>query len=319
MITTDLKRTEAVAERLIHWIETLGWRARLVPIEHLSDLQKALVSLHEAEHFDESFYQEHLAGFSFGPPPDLPEARSIIILAMPTPPMRVFFSWKGRRMPVILPPTYVSYSPRTESSQLAVRLWLENAGYGATKANLPLKTLAVRCGLGDQGRNNLCYVFGMGSFLQLVGLFSDLPCMQDPWREPKMLARCATCAACLERCPSGAIDDDRFLLHAERCLTLLNESAEDFPDWAKPSWHHCLLGCMRCQDRCPENRGVTGWVEDRIEFSETETSALLDQRATDRLPGALVAKLRSLELNYDQKLLGRNLAAIIRIAEVDAS
>jgi epoxyqueuosine reductase len=214
----------------------------------------------------------------------------------------------------LLPPTYVSYSSRSESVQLAVRLWLENAGHGAATSNLPLKTLAVRSGLADQGRNNLCYVPGMGSFLELVALFSTLPCRADPWREPRMLTRCAHCDACLARCPSGAIDEDRFLLRAERCLTLHNESTNAFPDWIGPSWHHCLVGCMRCQDQCPENRGVSRWVQDRAEFSEAETAALLDGRVTDGLPASLTAKLRDLELNYDGTLLGRNLAALVRIA-----
>jgi epoxyqueuosine reductase len=36
---------------------------------------------------------------------------------------------------------------------------------------LPLKSLAVRSGLAAYGRNNVCYVPGMGSFLELVGLY----------------------------------------------------------------------------------------------------------------------------------------------------
>jgi epoxyqueuosine reductase len=302
---------ESVAARLIHWIQALGWRARLVPVDHLSDLREALSAPRERGYLDESFYRENLAGFSFELPSDLPGARSILIVAVPTPRMRVVFHWENKRLPAVLPPTYVSYSARTDGVQLAVGLWLRHAGFGAANAILPLKTLAVRTGLAEQGRNNLCYVSGMGSFLQLVGLYSELPCTADPWREPVMLAGCAACSSCLKQCPSGAIAEDRFLLHAERCLTLHSESAKEFPPWIEASWHHCLVGCMRCQDCCPENRGVARWVEDRGEFSEPETAALLQRGDAAGLPAPLAAKLRSLELSYDAPLLGRNLAALI--------
>jgi len=315
MVPTSFEKTDAICDRFLHWIETVGWRARVVPVSRLVDLRHAIVSLHETGKFDESFYRGNLAGFSFEVPAELPDAASIIILAVPTPPMRAFFHWHGKRVAALLPPTYVSDSPRTESVQLAVRLWLESEGYGATKTDLPLKTLAVRSGLADQGRNNLCYVPGMGSFLQLAALFTTLPCNEDPWREPKMHSRCADCVTCLTRCPTAAIDEDRFLLHAERCLTLHNESTDALPDWIRPSWHHCLVGCMRCQDRCPGNSGVARWVEDRVEFSEAETAALLQDRRAEELPESARAKLRSLELNYDERMLGRNLAALIRRVE----
>ena len=100
-----------------------------------------------------------------------------------------------------------------------------------------------------------------------MGAFSDLPCDGDPWREPKALERCESCVACLRNCPTGAITRDRFLLRAERCLTYHNEAAGDFPGWIDPSWHHCLIGCLRCQTACPENKAVLEWFEDRAEFS----------------------------------------------------
>jgi epoxyqueuosine reductase len=151
----------------------------------------------------------------------------------------------------------------------------------------------------------------MGSFLQLVGAFSDLPCDGDPWREPKALDRCESCVVCLRLCPTGAITNDRFLLHAERCLTYHNEAAGDFPNWIDPSSHHCLIGCMRCQTVCPENRAVQEWFEDRAEFSEHETTLFIRRVPFDRLPSETAAKMKSLEINEDYRLLCRNLSMII--------
>jgi epoxyqueuosine reductase len=225
--------------------------------------------------------------------------------------MRMVFHRQGTRVPVVVPPTYVSYLPRTERVQAVLATWLGHEGYRLSKALLPLKTLAVRSGLADYGRNNICYVAGMGSYLQLVAAFSDLPCDGDPWREPKALDRCKSCFACLRQCPTGAISRDRFLLHAERCLTFHNEAGGEFPSWIEPSWHHCLIGCLRCQTICPENQAVREWFEDRAEFAEQETTRLMQRVPLEELPAATVAKIQSLEITADYQLLCRNLAMII--------
>jgi epoxyqueuosine reductase len=299
-------------ERLSRRIEGRRWKWRSVPIGHLADLRQAIRGRFEDGLLFEPLYREQLGFLSFDQPADLPEARSILIVAVPTPQMRLFFHWQGRRVPVVVPPTYVSYTPRTESVQAVLADWLARDGARLAKPRLPLKTLAVRSGLAEYGRNNLCYVAGMGSFLQLVGGFTDLPCEDDPWREPKALDRCESCITCLRRCPTGAITEDRFLLRAERCLTYHNEAASDFPDWIDPSWHHCLVGCMRCQSVCPENRVVRDWYEDRGEFSERETALLLERTPLDRLPVDTAVRLKSLEISEDHRQLCRNLAMVVQ-------
>jgi epoxyqueuosine reductase len=298
-------------EKLFTMIEERGWKGRIVPISRLSDLQEAISGRYELGLLDEALYREQLGFFSFDPPADLPGARSIMIVAVPTPQMRIVFHWQDTRVPVVVPPTYVSYTPRTESVQADLAVWLEQEGYRLAKPRLPLKTLAVRSGLAAYGRNNICYVPSMGSYLQLVGAFSDLSSDDDPWREPKALDRCESCVACMRHCPTAAITNDRFLLHAERCLTYHNEAASDFPGWIDPSWHHCLIGCLRCQTVCPENRDVLEWFEDRAEFAEEETTLFLERVPFDRLPAETGAKLQSLEINEDYRLLCRNLSMII--------
>jgi epoxyqueuosine reductase len=298
-------------QKLTDMIEARGWRIRVVPVERLKDLREAIRGRHDQGLLDEAFYQERLSFFSFDLPADLPGVRSLVIMAVPTPQMRILFHWRGEPVPVIVPPTYVSYTPRTESVQAMLAAWLGQQGHRLAKPRLPLKTLAVRSGLAEYGRNNICYVPGMGSFLQLVGAFTDLPCDHDSWREPKALDRCDSCVACLRQCPTGAITSDRFLIHAERCLTHHNESDRDFPEWIDPSAHHCLFGCMRCQTACPENHAKLGWFEDRGEFSEQETRLVAECVPPDRLPAETVAKLKSLEINEDLGLLGRNLAMVL--------
>jgi epoxyqueuosine reductase len=298
-------------QRVIDLIEHQGWRGRIVPIARLRDLREAIAGRHSQGLFDKAFYGSQLGFFSLDLPAGLPGARSILIVAVPTPQMRVTFHWQGKAVPVVVPPTYVSYTPRTEAVQAVLAAWLKHQGYGLAKPNLPLKTLAVASGLAEYGRNNITYVPGLGSFLQLVGAFSDLAPGGDPWREPKALDRCGSCAACLRHCPTGAIASDRFLLHAERCLTYHNEAPDDFPDWIDPSWHNSLIGCMRCQTVCPENKAVVGWCEDRAEFSEAETDMMIRRLPFAEIPSGMTTKLKSLEINEDYSYLCRNLAMVL--------
>jgi len=293
-------------------IKDYGWKGRCVPVSHLTDLSDAILIRYELDLIDKKLYRDQLDFFSFDPPTDLPGVCSIIIVAVPTPQMRIIFRWQERTVPVIVPPTYVSYNPRTESTQKILATWFNQEGYHLVKSQLPLKTLAVCSGLAEFGRNNICYVSGMGSFLQLVGAFSDLPCNEDTWHEPKMLKRCESCIACLRHCPTRAITMDRFLLHAENCLTYHNEAASNFPDWIDPSWHHCLIGCMRCQTICPENKAVINWIEDRAEFSQEETALFVKGLPLDQLPEEMVVKIKSLEINENYRLLCRNLSMIIK-------
>ena len=140
-----------------------------------------------------------------------------------------------------------------------------------------------------------------------MAFFTDLPCSGYTWRLPVMMKRCLNCKACLVSCPIGAIDKHRFLLHAERCLTFHNEHAGDFPDFINPSVHHCLFGCMKCQNVCPENRVKDLWFEEKERFSEFETSFILNKNPLNKMPLSTRNKLERLSIIDDFSLLSRNL------------
>ncbi|MEW5901327.1 MAG: 4Fe-4S double cluster binding domain-containing protein [Acidobacteriota bacterium] len=303
-----MKTTE---QELCRHLKRNGYQARLVPIDHLSDLSEAIATHHALGAFDEEFFQEQLTGLSFRPPDELASVRSLIIAALPAPQVRVVFAWKERRLRLILPPTYVRYRATLKRVENEVAAFLEPRGFRVAQTALPLKLLAVRSGLASYGKNNICFVPGMGSFLQLAGCYSDLPCSGDSWRELEMMFRCEKCQACLRACPTGAITRDRFLLHAERCLTFHNERAAAFPAWIDPSWHHCLVGCMQCQQVCPENKAFLPWVVEGEQFTEEETGLLLQGPEVDELPEKTRAKVRNLGLSEGWAVLSRNLATIL--------
>jgi epoxyqueuosine reductase len=238
----------------------------------------------------------------------------MIVVAVPRPQTRAIFTWNRQRRPLILPPTYTAYKGITEQIENLLAKILDEKGYRSTGTALPLKLLAVRSGLGQYGRNNLCYVSGMGSFLQLVAVYSDMPCQEDSWQEATMLQSCEKCELCRRACPTGAISSDRFLLLAERCITYHNEKKGDipFPKWMDASWHNCLEGCMRCQLACPLNKHFIGWIGEEEEFSEEETALLLDGASRDRLPEETIKKLLHLDILDDFGILPRNLGVFFK-------
>jgi epoxyqueuosine reductase len=289
-------------------------QARIVPAQHVQDLQDEIETRHHRGQFHDEFYETRLTWFRFVPPEALPDTRSIIVIAVPRPQTEAVFHLRGRSLSLTIPPTYTGYGKVAQRVEDLLAGVLALRGYRVERTALPLKLLAVHSGLGAYGRNNICYVPGMGSFLQFVGLYSDLPCAEDTWRELRMMAACETCRACLHHCPTGAISEDRFLLHAERCIVYHNEKPAGipFPAWIDPSWHNCLEGCMHCQRACPEDRDFLGWTEGTEEFSEEETALLLAGVPEEDLPQETIGKLERLDILGDLALLPRNLGAFLR-------
>lgn len=303
-------------ETLSAQLAARGYRGRIVAIHRLHDLREDIEEHRRQGRLDEELYQEHMSGLSFCPPDSLPEAQSIIVVAVPQPRVRFTFTWHGQSLPLVVPPTYLHGREADQHIQNLLGDILNPQGYHVAPAVLPEKLLASRSGLGVYGRNNLCYVPGLGSFHRPVALYSDVPCLVDPWRDLEVLERCQACAACQSSCPTGAIAAERFLLRAERCLTFHNERSTDvpFPQWLDPAWHNCLVGCLCCQRVCPENRDVWPWVVEGGTFREEETALLWEGVPLDQLPPAMVQKLTQSDLVDLLEVLPRNLGAFLDVA-----
>lgn len=311
---TSTTREAQLIEQIDSALATRGQQMRIVAVSHLTDLAESIRRPHEEGQFDEGFFAEYMTGFDFHLPEDMPDARSLIVIATPQPPTPVVFHYQAKEYDVWLPPTYAGYERVPRELQETLNPIFADAGYRFLPASkVPFKRTVVSSGLGRYGRNNICYIEGMGSFFGLNVFFSDLLCPVDHWQDPQVLDRCSTCSACVKMCPTGAIAPDRFMLHAERCLTFFNEKSGDvpFPDWIKKSAHNSLIGCMICQAVCPENKDVKKWMSAPVEFSEQETGLILRGLGPDSLGGVVVDKLTQIGLADSWKLLPRNLGAFL--------
>ncbi|MCW4029100.1 MAG: 4Fe-4S dicluster domain-containing protein [Candidatus Bathyarchaeota archaeon] len=279
----------------------------------LAKMQKELKRRSEGQEFDEAFTKEILTRFKFTPPPELKDAQSLIIVAMPRSPKKAIFDWKNKKHTFIVPPIYSAFDEKRMRVEQLVTEAVGQVGFRTAPLFLPLKLLAVSSGLARYGRNNIAYVEGMGSFVRFTALYSDMPSEETLWQEAKMLDQCIECDLCRNACPTGAIDKERFLLHQDRCLTYHNEKDGKipFPEWIKPQWHNCLVGCTRCQTACPENKSYIAKVEETVEFTQEDTTMLLKGTSPEQAPRNLLEKIKQLGLTDYFNEMPRNLSALL--------
>jgi epoxyqueuosine reductase len=311
-----VRNQNGLAQEITTYLEAKGYRACIVSAKHVNDLRIDFEKHYQQNLFDPEFYQERLARFKFDPYDVLPEANSVIIVAVPQPQIRVTFTWQKKKVPLIVPPTYLFEKEMDKKVEDHLKTFLTPHGYQIVRAVLPLKLLAAYSGLAKYGKNNISYVSGMGSFHRLVAFYSDFPNEEDNWQKPQVLDSCAKCFACLRKCPTGAITSERFLLHAERCITFLNEKPRDipFPNWVDESWHNCLVGCFHCQKACPVNKEFLQWVDQGAEFSEEETGMFLKGTALNQLPASTRRKLEKCDLADYLDIFPRNLGVFCKAA-----
>ena len=301
---------DSVIETLTAEFAKFNARFRTVSIQHLEELRDELQQWRQDGVIGKKFYEQNYGFFEFKRPMLSAEPRSIIIIAIPQGIIPLAWQHNGKTRQVVLPPTYRFTRDRVRCLELLTGV-LQKEGCSAAKAVVPVKLLAVHSGLGKYGRNNLCYVEGCGSFVRLEAFFTDYVFPNDEWREKQSLERCASCTLCLNACPTRCIHPERFLIHADQCLTYFNENEEPFPPWVNPRSHNALVGCLRCQEVCPENRVVMHRREEGVTFSEAETDLILRGVSKDQVPQGLMEKLRVLNLDEYLPMLPRNLAVLL--------
>lgn len=122
-------------------------------------------------------------------------------------------------------------------------------------APLMERSLAAASGLGWIGRNGCLIVPGLGSYVVLAEIVSNLDLPSDPPLEN----RCSRCGLCVEACPTRAISERQGApcVDCRRCLSYLTiEHRGPIDPDLRPPIGGRLFGCDTCQECCPQNRGV---------------------------------------------------------------
>jgi epoxyqueuosine reductase len=113
------------------------------------------------------------------------------------------------------------------------------------------RELASGGGIGFQAKNTMVIAPGLGSFVLLGELLTDLECA--PGSREDATPRCGQCRRCLDACPTGAFVD-AYTLDARRCISYLTiENPGAIPRELRPLVGDHVFGCDICQDVCPFN------------------------------------------------------------------
>lgn len=287
-----------------------GDRLKIIPIEHLKDLQKIIESFKEQEELND--FQKQIVNelYQFKIPEEDFKVNSIILIAIHHPfYAEVNFFIKGKRK------TFLSLVPCDFNKvEEYLRKLTEENGYFIKKAkNLPLKRLGAHSGLAKYGRNNITYIDGLGSNFSYAAYFSDMLCEKDTWGQMKNAENCNKCNLCIGNCPTAAIRSDRFLIDNQKCLTNINEDPGEFPAWLPGTVHHALYDCLMCQRICPMNYKQVNSVIKCISFTEEETNILLEGKSIDTFSEDFKTKVCLLGIDELYEVIPRNLRTLIEM------
>ena len=118
---------------------------------------------------------------------------------------------------------------------------------------VPEKELAYFAGLGWIGRNSLLIHPTFGSFCLLGAIFTTLEIEPDSPLEGDI---CANCRACIDACPTGAINANR-TVDARKCISYHTiENKGIVPKDLRERISNRVFGCDTCQIVCPANKGI---------------------------------------------------------------
>ena len=92
--------------------------------------------------------------------------------------------------------------------------------------SIPLKTSAIKCGLGSQGKNTLLIIPNYGPRIRLISVLTTAKLdIDEPFKEDL----CRNCEKCIKACPTKALEPYRIKI--KRCLVYAaeNPNAKDVP------------------------------------------------------------------------------------------
>jgi epoxyqueuosine reductase QueG len=197
------------------------------------------------------------------PEEELPPVQSVIVLS--------FYAWDKAfniqvdstnlqdrvHEPAIPMEHYQLYYEVLKNKAWMIVDYLTKKGYESLLSlSIPLKTTAVRCGLGCQGKNTLLITPSHGPRTRLISVLTTAELDND---EPYTEDLCKACERCVVACPTKALEP--YKIKINRCMTYAAEKphAEDVPDDVRSIEKKLIqrptpnsyIECTTCIEVCP--------------------------------------------------------------------
>jgi epoxyqueuosine reductase len=136
------------------------------------------------------------------------------------------------------------------------------------------KTLAMKAGLGWQGKHSNLITRDMGSWVFLGELLLNVTFPDAPVPQP-VPDLCGSCRRCITACPTDAIVDP-YVVDSTRCISYwtIEYKGEEIPSDIREQMEGWIFGCDICQEVCPWN----------IKFQQETTEAAFVPRPCNRHP-----------------------------------
>jgi epoxyqueuosine reductase len=172
---------------------------------------------------------------------------------------------------------------------------------------------AVRAGIAFYGKNTMAITARDGSWVVLGTLVTDVEV--EP--TPRLELDCGSCTACIDACPTGALDEPG-VLDATRCLSYSTQAPIPIPEKQRAELGDSVYGCDICQEVCPWN-GPVGRRRASTEPPPDAMPAIALRDWLERDGDGLVADLERLFVpRNDARWLRRNaLVAAGNVGEED--
>lgn len=138
---------------------------------------------------------------------------------------------------------------------------------------------ATQAGIGFVGRNSQLILPNRGSYFFLGEIVTTL---HLPPSQP-VAAQCGDCRRCIDACPVGAIADDG-TIDARRCISCQTiENQNEIPPEIARKLGRRVYGCDTCQEVCPHNRcAKPTTIEEFLPSAEMQTLSYKKMRELTR-------------------------------------
>ena len=198
------------------------------------------------------------------PEEELPKVRSVILMGV--------YAWdaafnivadssklhfNGKPESKVPLESYQLYYQIVKSKAWLVAYYLGKKGFDSVPSvDIPLKTAAVKCGLGCQGKNTLLVTPAYGPRIRLISVLTTAELdIDEPYREDL----CKSCERCVIACPTKAIEP--YKVKVNRCMVYASENprSTDVPDktrelekrLTKRPTPNSFIDCTTCLEACP--------------------------------------------------------------------
>ena len=204
------------------------------------------------------------AGVLKMPEQELPRVRSVILMAI--------HAWDAafnivvdsselqfdkKHKPKVAFENYQLYHEIAMSKAWVVAHYLQKKGFDSVPSfGIPLKTAAVRCGLGCQGKSTLLVTPDFGPRVRLVSVLTTAELdIDEPYEEDL----CKDCERCILACPAKAIEP--YKVKVNKCMVYSSENprSTDVHDETRElekrlterPTSNSYLECSTCLEACP--------------------------------------------------------------------